>query len=334
MASKKSDPDHLLAREQLPELNKFFYAGKPWEHFNYRNHLLMLVAGAGDRLYEIAREGVTYKGLFYQEKSEEGEEGEEEEAAQARERFIIADSEALLHHAIETLLRLYLAHEDQDPCPWLEMARIRTPGAFKQKVEARFLADMPQDERRERTAKVFFGTADRTKLKPMPSEEDWNSGLDNIEAFLGHFAQHFSDADVYSALKHGLAVRPGEAAFQLGDGQLIKAEGPSIEYLGLRLNPDGERRWHRSVSWIRPEHSMGLVFLAARLMESLWGIAKFRYLGEKPEALNLWTKPVYQEVTERISEGEDAGVFVDTMHMELLYYGDPEAEDPPEQAAA
>jgi hypothetical protein len=68
MPKDKPNPDHLLAPEQFPELNRAFYATNPWEYFNYRNHLLMLASGANDRLMEIAQQGVSYKGLTYQEK--------------------------------------------------------------------------------------------------------------------------------------------------------------------------------------------------------------------------------------------------------------------------
>lgn len=46
MPKDTPNPDHLLAPEQFPELNRAFYATKPWAYFNYRNHLLMLAAGA------------------------------------------------------------------------------------------------------------------------------------------------------------------------------------------------------------------------------------------------------------------------------------------------
>jgi len=131
MSTDKLNPDHLLAPEQFPELNQAFYATKPWEYFNYRNHLLMLAAGASDQLMEIAQQGVSYKGLTYQEKPEE-DGGDDEQAQEARERFVIADSEALLHHASETLLRLYLCHE-----PWS-----RAPGSkwheFGPRASSRF----------------------------------------------------------------------------------------------------------------------------------------------------------------------------------------------------
>jgi hypothetical protein len=333
MPKDKRDPDHLLAREQFPELNQAFYATRPWEYFNYRNHLLMLAAGAGDKLEEIAQQGVSYRGLTYQENAED-DAADTVQAQEAREKFVIADSEALLHHASETLLRLYLAHEPPKPCPWLEMARVRSPGEFKQMLERRFLKDRPQQERRTRVAGVFFGTDDRSKLTPSPAEEDWNKALDNIEAFLVHFAEHFIDADVYNALKHGLAVRPGDVATQLNEGELLKAKGPAIEYLSLRRTPDGQSRWHRSTTWIRPDHSMGLVYLAARLMDSLWSIARFRYLKVRPEALHLWTTPVYEEVMKRLAEGEEAGFFVESMHMELLYHLDSKDADEEQDEAA
>lgn len=326
VVKEKRSPDDLLVPEQFPELNEAFYATKPWEYFNYRNHLLMLAAGAADRLVEIAEDGVTYKGLTYQENPDGGNDEDGDQAEVAKENFVIADSEALLHHASETLLRLYLAHEGLKPCPWLELARVRTPGQLKEMLEDRFLKNLNARERRARVASVFFGGTNRSRLSPTPLEDDWKKGLDNIESFLTHFAQHFLHADVYNALKHGLAVRPGDAVTRVGDGALLKAEGPAIEYLSLRQDADGHRRWHRSTSWIQPDHSMGLVYLASRLMESIWRIARLRYLNEQPDGLDLWTTPAYGEVMRGLAEGEGARMIVDTMHVELDYHVDPADE--------
>jgi len=333
VAKEKRSLDDLLVPEQFPELNQALYATKPWQYFNYRNHLLMLAAGAADRLVEIAEDGVTYKGLTYQENPGGGIDDDGDQAEVAKENFVMADSEALLHHASETLLRLYLAHEGLKPCPWLELARVRTPGQLKEMLEDRFLEGLDVRERRARVAAVFFGGTDRSRLSPTPPESDWTKGLDNIESFLTYFAQHFLRADVYNALKHGLAVRPGDAATRVGDGAFLKAEGPAIEYLSLRKDADGHRRWHRSTSWIQPDRSMALVLLVSRLMESIWRIARFRYLNEQPHGLDLWTTPVYEEVMRGLDEGEGARFIVNTMHVELDYYLDPadeeEAGEPP-----
>ena len=74
---------------------------------------MILAAGAGDQLEEIADQWISYKGLTYRGVARQ-DDADDEEAVAARERFVIAESEALLHHASETLLRLCLAHEAPD----------------------------------------------------------------------------------------------------------------------------------------------------------------------------------------------------------------------------
>lgn len=329
MASNRSRAtalDHLLAPEQFPELNQAFYATRPWEYFRHRERLLALTAGAPEKLLAVGREGVQVGRLHFQL---DGDSAGETQDAEDRERFLLADSELLLHHVSETLLRLYLAHEELPPCPWLEVARVRGPGAFKKLVQRRFVEELPEDERRRRAAGVFFGTSRPEGLTPQPGIERWNEGLDNIEAFLLHYARHFLDADVYNALKHGLVVRLGDSLTQLDDGELIKAQGPALEYLSQRKDASGRLRWNRSTRWLEFDRSLVFVFMATRLMESLWSIARARYLGDEPPPINLWSEPAYGQVADRLEEGQDSAILVDTMHMELAYYLDP---DHPEDA--
>jgi hypothetical protein len=319
--SRKPSPDHLLAPEQFPELNRAFYATRPWEYFRHRERLLALTAGAPEKLLAAGRDGVQVGRLHFQL---QGDPQQEEQDAEDRERFLLADSQILLHHVSETLLRLYLAHENLPPCPWLEVARVRGPGAFKKLVQGRFVEGPPQDESRRRVAGVFLGTSNPKGLTPHPPIEAWNEGLDNIEAFLRHYARHFLDADVYNALKHGLVVRPGDSHTQLDDGELIKAEGPALEYLSQRKDVSGRLRWNRSTRWLEFDRSLVFVFMATRLMESLWSIARARYLEDEPPPINLWTEPAYGQVADRLEEGQNSAILVDTMHMELAYYLDPD----------
>ncbi|MDQ3580012.1 MAG: hypothetical protein M3443_20925, partial [Actinomycetota bacterium] len=59
--------------------------------------------------------------------------------------YAAIESTNLLHHAAECLLRLYLAHAGMPPCPWLEVARLRSPSEFKEAVEKlRGSLGMPQ----------------------------------------------------------------------------------------------------------------------------------------------------------------------------------------------
>lgn len=115
MASNRSRTtalDHLLAPEQFPELNQAFYATRPWEYFRQRERLLALTAGAPEKLLAVGREGVQVGRLHFQL---DGDSAGEMQDAEDRERFLLADSELLLHHVSETLLRLYLAHEGLPP---------------------------------------------------------------------------------------------------------------------------------------------------------------------------------------------------------------------------
>lgn len=51
-----------------------------------------------------------------------------------RIEFAALESTLILHQAAETLLRLYLAHTDDAPCPWVAMTSLRGPGAFSKRV--------------------------------------------------------------------------------------------------------------------------------------------------------------------------------------------------------
>jgi hypothetical protein len=199
------------------------------------------------------------------------------------------------------------------------MARVRSPGEFKQRVEKRFTRSDP-DANRAELARVFFGTDQREDITPAPDVDAWEQGITNIESFLRHYARHFLDPDSYNALKHGLAVQTGEAGMQLDDGGLIKVQGTALEFLSLRRDQDGRQRWNMTTRWIDIDKTMTFVYLATALIESIWNVARARYLGESPSSINAWGKPDYREVAERFESGQESGVFVETMHVQLVYY--------------
>ncbi len=221
MTDHTRHPNHLLAAENDRSLNETFYRARPHAYFNQRLESLILVAGKSEKLQDLLAEGVTVGALKaggapVPERTDD----ERSELNQDRERYVIADTVVLLHHAAETLLRLYLAHENLPPCPWLKMAEERNFAAFKSRVD-KLGEDLAGHRRHDELAKVFFGTGDRTALSPEPLEDAWRNGLENFGTWMSWFAQHFLDANVYNAAKHGLAVHPGEAAFQLGDDELM-----------------------------------------------------------------------------------------------------------------
>jgi hypothetical protein len=120
MADRKNDPNYLPAAENHRELNEAFYRARPHAYFNQRLETLVLIAGKSGQLDELLAQGVTLGRLKAGgAPTPDLTEHQRAEAEQDRERFVIAEAEVLLHHAAETLLRLYLAHEGLPPCPWL-----------------------------------------------------------------------------------------------------------------------------------------------------------------------------------------------------------------------
>lgn len=318
MADHKNDPDYLLASENDRELNEAFYRARPQAYFNQRLESLLLVSGKSEQLAELLAEGVTVGRLKAGGVPMRADLTEEDRAEiqEDRERFIIAEAEVLLHHAAETLLRLYLAHEHLPPCPWLALAGKRSFAAFKQKV-ATLADELGADERKRNVAAVFFGTPDRTNLRPTPAEVDWNAGLQNVATWLAWYAAHFLDAGVYNAAKHGLAVQAGNAAFQLGDDELMSRSGSSLEYVESYKDDSGRRRWRRTTQWLDLDRWIGYIFMACRLMKGLMAVARARYTAAVLTHLDLFVSPRFEETVTA------EGIEFRKLSFDLQYYADP-----------
>lgn len=322
MTKSSRDANHLLASENDRSLNEAFYRARPHAYFNQRLEALILVAGKSEELQALLAGGVTVGPLKAGGTPVPGRTDEERaELEEDRERYIIADTEVLLHHAAETLLRLYHAHENLPPCPWLKMAEERSFAAFKGRVD-KLGEDLAAQRRHDELATVFFGTSDRAALHPEPREDLWHEGLENLVKWMSWYAQHFLDANVYNAAKHGLAVQPGEAAFQLGDDELISRSGPAIEYLEVR-DEHGRRRWHRTTQWVDVGRSLAYVFMACRLIKRLMDVARARYTDQPLRSLDLFVEPRF----EKTLTGE--GIEFTKLSFGLLYYRDPDEPEEP-----
>lgn len=321
MTASERDPNYGLAPENDASLNRDFYASRPYAYFNQRLETLLLVAARPEELTDLLAQGVQVGKLqaggqkTREPKTDEGR----AEVSRDHEAYVVAETAVLLHHAAETLLRLFLAHEGLPPCPWLDMAGERSFRAFKKKV--RVLADgLATGDRRESLAQVFFGAADRDALKPTPNAERWHAGLENLEAWLGFYAEHFLDAHVYNAAKHGLAIRGGNSSFQLGDDPLLSASGPSLEYLEV-VEQEGRRRWQRTTQWLDLDRSLAYVFMAYRLMKGLWSVASARYVGSTLRHLDLFTEPRFDKT------GPAGGIEFTKLSLSLVYYAEPGDQD-------
>jgi hypothetical protein len=332
------EADRDLAVENFPELNREFYRVEPHEYFNHRLSLLLLAMGKPQELRSLIDAGIKVDRLTVggpssdkqeTDRSDDYEELEEKRLAQ----FAVAESAVLLHHVSETLLRFYLAHESMPPCPWLEIARVRFD-AFKKQIAERFDGSSPDAGRKELLARVFYGQAGPPDG---PSEFEWSQSLENIEAWLIHYARWFLDeSNLYNAAKHGLAVQGGETSMKLDAGDLIGASGPSLSYIEeWRATPAARRRWHRTTRWLQPDSAAAEIFLATQMIQSIWLIGRARYVEppKLPARMRFYLEPKYEDFARKASPSGEGGLIVNTMRWNLLYYDRTESADESSEGA-
>src|SRR5690348_6121498 len=204
-AKKDSESDSEI-EDRIQRLNHDFYRLEPSSYFFFRLRNLLLSEGRGLELEQLLDQGVDV-GTFHAAASKDQEltaldDGQRE----AQHRFVTLETEVLLHHVGETLLRLYLAHEHWPACPWISLSRERSPRRFKRKVE-NLLNNLSNEDERDRMAVVFFGTTDRLTFgDDAPDQETWTSLLESSSSWLSWFGRYILDGDVYNAAKHGLGV--------------------------------------------------------------------------------------------------------------------------------
>ena len=316
--------DDSLARENFAALNDSFYRSTPHDHFARKAFQLHYAAARPDELDKAARQGgIAFDGLRLQPNPE----GMWQDS-DAHEQFLAVESEVLLHHLGEALLRMYLGHEALPLCPWLEIARLRSFDRFKQRLRKQFI-DSDADSAIPEIAKVFFGAASRNQLfggQEDPSEERWTRGAQNIQSFLWYFAKRNLDyANLYNAAKHGLAIKAGYASSALLDPEtgtpLIQIAGPSVEYLEVRDNGDG-KRWNRTTTWVKVGRNFALIWQAINMMEALWSVARQRYVGATRTHVNLFDGLDLRLLLEETKQ--DEGILApDSISASLLYYENP-----------
>ena len=300
----EEDEDVTAARYQ--QLNERFYTADPADYFRTRLSTLALVAGRPGDLLDLLKEGVEYGRIWAKADSDE------EVDAAGVDRYVTIESQILLHHVAEALIRLFFAHVDSPPCPWFELSAETDFGGFKRRVEDQLVKARRRRALEEEAAFVLLG-----RRSPRPDEDAarWNDATENLARFLRVYAGRWlKDSHVFNAMKHGLAVIPGDALFQIvdDDGRAIRlGEGTSVEFLEAKEweKDHGGRRtrrvWQTTTRWLDIQESLGLVQIGALMIDSLWLVAKHRYLegdgegrlffpaGLKPDDLRGPRSPVH-----------------------------------------
>jgi hypothetical protein len=301
-----SEADEDITAARFQQLNERFYTADPADYFRIRLSTLVLVAGRVEDLLGLLKEGVEYGRI----RAKADTDAEMDAADMAR--YVTIESQVLLHHAAEALIRLFLAHVGNPPCPWFELSAETDFGRFKRRVQDQLVKPRRRGALEEEAAFVLLG-----RRGPPPDEDaaGWHDATENLARFLRMFAGRWlKDSRVFNAMKHGLAVIPGDALFQILDdeGKAVRlGEGTSVEYLEAReweKDPGGRRtrrEWQTTTRWLDIQESLGLVEIGASMIDSLWVVAKHRYLdgdgevqlffptGLKPDNLRGPRSPVH-----------------------------------------
>ncbi len=294
---RKKQADDGLSELNYQTLNEDFYAGDPADYFAQRLYGLLLLKGKPEAVRALLAEGVETGGVRIQLQSGTTPDARpEEEDAESRDRFFTADAWLLLHHASETLLRLYLAHAQGAPCPALEVAREREPGSFKKKMHERFIRSTPSPEHHGENGVVFYGSPTAAGLVGY-DEDGRNALLSNIEGLLRLFASTFLDAEAYNAIKHSMAIRAGNSRLEVtvDDMDLGTTQGPHIEYVGIRRMQE-RSVWARKTLWFDFDLIVAQVYTAQRLILALWLMARHQYLGAELGAVPPLGRPTPDEL--------------------------------------
>lgn len=322
--------DHNLAHEQFPDLNHEFYRADPTDYIQRRVRALVISVADSPALADALVLGVRYRTIQVRR------EPDEESDKDAAEAYASLESTNLLHHAAECMLRLYLAHADIPPCPWLEVSRLRTPREFKERVEQ--LRDTLQEPETVDTLRtIFFGNPSPEPLGWSFTPEEWQRKTDGLVMLVEYLCTTvLGDAALYNATKHGLAVVGGNSGLKVsatGEELTISTEGPGLTYLDITpASAPGGRRWTKNLTFVRTEANLGLIEVIAFYIRSLWGIARVRYLGATEELPQIMQ--IEPDLLRKIIETGLEGPFgFAGMAQTLAYYVEEESDAAADRAA-
>lgn len=171
--------DHNLAPEQFPDLNREFYRADPTDYIQRRVRALVVSVADSPAIDKALRQGVSYGTIaVHREQDHEADK-------KATEAYLSMETTNLLHHAAESLLRLYFAHADHPPCPWLEISRRGMPGEFKARVD-QLRGALQHQETIDSLRTIFIGHTTPDALGWTFSPEEWQRKTNGLLMLIEH----------------------------------------------------------------------------------------------------------------------------------------------------
>ncbi len=275
---KPDDQGRVLDQSQFPELNALFYTASPSDFIRMRINVMALIAAPDSALapaFAVDRELGSVRVTAGPVPD-----------LDLRMQYMRTETVAIVHHASETLLRLYFAHIDHPESPWLGMSASTNFVELKERVGD--LLDVGFD--RKVIAELFMGGSSPVDAGIDITQEEFDDAVKALSFLLWDCGCRFiDDAYLYNAVKHGLAAidLPGgtpkmEATDEDGT-QIPLHEGPAHIYLHQKLHPTAspsDSQWFVSIDDPNPERDLSVAFVITQAIESLWAVARRRYIGE------------------------------------------------------
>lgn len=292
-------------------LNEEFYSGDPAGYFRIRSNMLMLAAGASDEVQSRLEAGVRYDGLVTMELGRSSEERDDLIVA-----YLLTESQALLHHVSEALIRLFLAHASQPLCPWMEVAALRQFYAFKEQVVVLAGHTWPT-ALVDAVPHIFLGGV------PQESSPSADEARETVTRLRRHLAAGLlKDANLYNSVKHGMAVVGSRDAYVTlatdGGEPFMGSQGPSVAFLESEREDDN-RVWKVTRRWLSIRQAMWMSQLAVVEIDALWAVARARYLGVDLTGVHTITREALTDgITGAFADPRGINSFSTTVAVENL----------------
>jgi hypothetical protein len=227
----KSPAGPRLAHELFTELNATFYEDDPSQYLLTKIEAVMLMLAPDEALataYASERVvGVTRRV------------GTPVPSKEARDRYVRTECVLVLHHACETLLRLFFAHVKKPDCPWLGMAASVGFVEFKEKASAALKSGFDRDS----VALVFLGGTDPSDAAIGVEADEFEDTVSAMQLLLEVAANTvLSESFLYNSAKHGLTIVQTDESTQMaftppGGERVLLLAGSQFAYLHKPRSP-------------------------------------------------------------------------------------------------
>lgn len=287
------DPDEMVNRE-LQHLNSTFYKFPPSDHLYARWLTLMTIASSWDTVADTIEGGLEYGSLKFGGVSVTRD-------VEEVQRFVAVETEVLLHHAIEALFRLILAHDRHPGSPWLSAAELVSFKEFEQRVTSITGDDAVL---RRVIPQVIYGIDEERRAVAAGVPMDlYHAGVENLAAWLRYLGARLfnrTNRRAYNAAKHGFLAVSGKATFIIGDDPKtsIGEHGDAMTFLDVTIDrKTGIRSGSETIMWIDSELNLSTTHFIVQVMAEVCSINGFRLTGEnQPKGLRFFEGPSLEQV--------------------------------------